>query len=119
MTIVWLWTIAGGVGLAASLFNVLDARKDKQALEALNRDGLARSAARFLQRTELVRLFQLVLITAIGAIALLQPHLPEGWAEVEGFLIRWGLVAIAVALMANSAQSFFYRRTIRKEVGVP
>lgn len=119
MTIVVLWTLSGVIGVGVSIYNVLDARKDLAALEETDRDGMARSAARFLQNTEVVRLGQLVLIAAIGLLVLFKP-LPSPppqvgfWLRFESGLIKWAIVIVAWAMTGNSVQSFFYRRKLRR-----
>lgn len=113
-----LFTTMAGVGLVFSIFNIIDAWHDRQALKEAGVVNGRMPLAEVALRVEIARAAVQTIFTTIGLLAM---TLPETDNEVDGpwnvvltgIVFRWGLITAALLIFFQSIENRRLRQYLR------
>ena len=105
LVIRWVWTILACLGAGYSVWNVLDAIKDREAVHVSKTNGVLLVTAEGNIRREVVRLLFWSIAISVGVASLFR---------VESEWLAYALLLFAALNVFNSRQDGHERRQIRR-----
>lgn len=110
------WTLIATLGLGFSLFNLIDAWRDRTAVIAARLTNGRRIIANFAVRAEAARTAIQAIFVLIGAMAMFIPDPPpgalHGFAEIDSIVTQSGLVLVALLIMVKSIDAYLVRHQL-------
>lgn len=111
-----IWSFVSLGGLAATIWLLREALRDRRIMIEEGRNGPARLLANGIVRTETLRVVQLSVMSALGVIAMILPQAEADSGQDFRVLLGWLLTFVAVVVTGNAILDRKMRLAIEEEI---